>query len=203
MCEPKRRHRERDDTAVQLGLQAYLKFYQSLQGSSRLKTFDDFASSAYYRAFVKFGRHCQSIRAINMDRFVDWLLQKNKKLDHWCQDRIYTEYLNDYLRLENVADALSRAVEHARDWCEHNSMNLADYLRYGNDNLICHAVTTGRISPWVLYNCESGREFLGRINSEQVAMIWQLIDADFWQKKFLDYRSDQIYAEEILKQVGW
>lgn len=203
MCEPKRRYQERDSADVQMAMQTYLRFYTMLQGSSRLKTWEDFASSAYYRAFVKFARHCRAIHAINVDRFVDWLLQKNKKIDHWCQDRVYGEYLQDYLRLENVADALSRAIEHAQEWSQQNAVPVQDYLRYGNDNAICHAVTTGRISPWVLYNCESGREFLGRINTEQIGMIWNLIDADFWQRKFSDYRSDQIYAEEILRKAGW
>jgi hypothetical protein len=46
-------------------------------------------------------------------------------------------------------------------------------------------------------------EFLGRINQEQLAMIWPMIDADFWSKKFTDYMADQEYAREILKKAGW
>ena len=53
MCEPKRRRMEKDERGVQLGFQAYIKFYETMQGSARLKTFEDFAESAYYRAFVK------------------------------------------------------------------------------------------------------------------------------------------------------
>jgi hypothetical protein len=64
-------------------------------------------------------------------------------------------------------------------------------------------VSTGRISAWVLYNCASGNEFLGSLNSEQIAMIWPYIDSDVWQKKFKDYVADTEYAREILKQAGW
>ena len=52
MCEPKRRFQEQDERGVQLGLHAYLKFYELTQGSAKLKTFDDFATSPYYRAVV-------------------------------------------------------------------------------------------------------------------------------------------------------
>jgi hypothetical protein len=109
VCEQKRRFQERDERGVQLGLQAYLNFYEITQGSARLKTFDDFAESSFYRAFVKFGRHCVAIRAINPARFTEWLIRQNKKIDHWCKDSIYTEYLLDYLRVENINDALARA----------------------------------------------------------------------------------------------
>ena len=52
LCEAKRRYQERDEVGVQIGLQAYLRFYEITQGSARLKNFDDFARSPYYRAFV-------------------------------------------------------------------------------------------------------------------------------------------------------
>ena len=66
-----------------------------------------------------------------------------------------------------------------------------------------YAVTTGRISPWVIYNSESGQQFLSTLDAGQIAMVWPYIDSDMWQKKFSDYRADQEYAKEILTQAGW
>lgn len=203
LCEPKRRHQERNETGVQIGLQAYLRFYEMTQGSARLKTFDDFAQSPYYRAFVKFGRYCQAIRAVNVPRFTEWVIRQNKKIDHWCRDSIYTDYLTEYVRQEAVSDALGRAIEHSIEWQDSTDNPAKDYLRYGNNNAICYAVVTGRITAWILYNCESGQEFLSRINPEQISMIWAMIDSDFWQRKFRDYPADAEYAREILTQAGW
>ena len=203
VCEAKRRHQERTETGVQLGLQAYLRFYEITQGSARLKTFDDFAKSPYYRAFVKFGRYMQSIRAINPARFIDWVVQKNKKIDHWCRDTIYTEYLVEYLRVEHVDDALTRGIEQGITWSETTGHPAQDYLRHGNVNQICYDVSTGRVSPWILYNCESGTELLSRLNTEQLAMVWNMIDTDVWQKKFRDYPADVEYIKDILQQAGW
>ena len=203
MCEPKRRFQEQNERGVQLGLQAYLRFYEITQGSSKLKTFEDFANSPYYRAFVKFGRHCVAIRAVNTARFIDWVVKQNKKIDHWCRDSVYAEYLQYHTRSEAVADALARALETAIDWSEHTGNPDRDYLRYGNDNAICHAVSTGRISAWVLYNCDSGQAFLSRLHDDQVAMIWSMIDADFWQRKFRDYPADAGYVRELLTKAGW
>jgi len=203
LCEPKRRHQERGEKGVQLGLQAYLKFYEYTQGSARLKTWDDFATSPYYRAFVKFGRYCQSSHVINPLRFMDWLLKNNKKIDYWCQDSNYTEYLIDYLQHEAVADALTRALLESIAWSDETGNPDRDFLRYGNRNRLCHAVTTGRVSPWVIYNCASGQEFLNELNSEQVAIVWPYINSDVWQQRFANYRADQEYAQEMLKQAGW
>lgn len=203
LCEPKRRHQERNERGVELGFQAYIRFYEMTQGSAKLKTFEDFANSPYYRAFVKFGRYCVNTRAINPRQFTEWLLKNNKKLDYWASDQLYTEYLLQYLRLEHVNDALARAIEYAIDWSESNESQPHDCLRYGNHNAICHAITTGRISPWVIYNCASGQAFLNDIDTTQVAMIWPYIDSDVWQQRFKDCMGDQEYAKDILLKAGW
>ena len=118
VCEQKKRFQEEKETGVQLGLQAWLRFFEITQGSAKLKTFDDFARSSYYRAFVKFGRHIQAIRAVNPARFIDWVIRQNKKLDHWCHEKVYAEYLGQYVREEHVNDALTRALEESIKWEE-------------------------------------------------------------------------------------
>lgn len=203
LCEPKRRYQEREEVGVQIGLQSYLRFYEITQGSARLKSFDDFAKSPYYRAFVKFGRYCVAVRAINVPRLIEWLLKHNKKIDHWCRDSVYSEYLQEHIRQESATDALARAMEQAITWTEETGNPDRDYLRFGNSNAVCYAITTGRISPWVLYNCDSGTEFLSNLNAEQITLIWPMIDSDFWQRKFRDYRADAEYVRDMLTQAGW
>jgi len=203
MCEPKRRRLNKDEAGVRIGFQAYIKFYEQAQGSAKLKTYDDFCDSSYYLAFVKFGRYCVNVKVINPAQFMNWLLKNQKKIDRWCSDQLYTEYLIWYLTIEAVDDALARAIEYSIDWSEKTGHPSHDCVRYGNANAICYAVTTGRISPWVIYNSDSGREFLNSASSEQIVMIWPYINSDIWHKKFTDYLADQEYAKDILKKAGW
>ena len=167
MCEPKRRRLSKDDRGVQLGFQAYIKFYEQSQGSAKLKTFDDFCESAYYKAFAKFGRYCVDSKVINPAQFMSWLLKNNKKIDRWASDQLYTEYLVEYLRVEHVNDAVARSIEHSIEWQERTGHPAQDMLRYGNHNALCYDITCGRISPWVIYNSEAGQKFLSDLSTEQ------------------------------------
>lgn len=204
VCETKRRHQERDEPGVRLGFHAYVKFYEVSQGSARLKTFENFVESQYYRAFTKWGRYCVDIRAINPEAFLLWLLKQNKKIDYWCSDQIYSEYLAQYLPRENVQDALRRAVEEIQNYCD-NTPELATighYFLYANTNRICYHISTGRVSPWIVYNCKSGIEFLEKLPPEQTAIILPWIDPDTWQKIFQERISDVEWARHILQQAG-
>lgn len=204
LCEPKRRFQQQSEPAVQIGFKSYLRFYEITQGSAKLKTYDDFVASPYYLAFVKYGRHVTAIRAVNVPSLTDWLLKNNKKLDHWCKDSVYIEWLYQYLRKESVQDAIERAIKVMHEYADESSeleKNLANYFKLGSTNRICKHISDGRISAWIVYNCDSGVEFLNKLNQEQLAIIMPAIDPDFWQQKFRDYVADSEWCKNILSKA--
>jgi hypothetical protein len=205
LCEQKRRWQQEKEVPVQLGLKAYLRFYEITQGSAKLKSYEDFAKSPYYQAFVKWGRHMVAIRGINPTAFLEWLLKNNKKLDFWCKDEFYVAYLHEYLRREAVQDALERALKEMQNYADDHpelKNGFSDYFRYGNGNRICYHISTGRISPWVIFNCDSGVAFLDSLLEEEIGMIIPWIDPEHWQRKFKDYLADTEWVKDILQQAG-
>jgi hypothetical protein len=203
LCEPKRRWQQETETGVQFGLRAYLRFYETTQGSARLKSYADFVTSPYYNAFVRYGRHLVAIRAINSDSFTDWLLRQNKKIDYWCKDAFYEEWLLEYLKKEAPQDALERALKEMQDYATGNSIaDFSHYFAYGNTNRICHHITTGRISPWVIYNCNTGVDYLESLNTEQMDIVMPWIDPDHWSRRFRDYVADVEWCKHVLKAAG-
>ena len=204
LCEPKRRHQQQNEQGVQLGFKAYLRFYEITQGSAKLKTYDDFVGSPYYNAFVKYGRYLVAIRCVNTGSFTDWLLKNNKKLDYWCKEEFYLEWLRDYMKKEAVQDALERALKEMQEYADTHSDcdGFSNYFRVGNVYRICQHINDGRISPWIIFNCDSGIQFLGQLNEEQVTLIMPWIDPDFWQRKFKDYVADTEWVKDILQKAG-
>jgi hypothetical protein len=157
------------------------------------------------KSFVKFGKYCQAIRCVNFVSFLDWLLQNNKKIDFWCKDKLYDEWLSEYLKREAVQDVLERALKEMQNYAdEHPELKngFTDYFRYGNANRIIHHIVTGRISPWILYNCSSGVDFLSDLTEDQVAIVLPWIVPDVWQRKFKDYMADTEWVKDILGKAG-
>jgi len=205
MCEPKRRWQQQNETGVQLGFKSYLRFYEITQGSAKLKTYEDFASSSFYLAFVKYGRHLIAIKAVNTGSFTEWLIKNNKKLDHWCKDALYLEWLHQYLKKESVQDALERALNEMQTYADSDSIlqnNFTNYFKLGSGNRIVHHISNGRISPWIVYNSDSGVKWLSDLTKEQLGIIMEWIDPEFWQKKFKDYAADAEWVKDILQKAG-
>ena len=202
LCEPKRRAQQEKEAGVQLGLHAYLRFYEISQGSAKLKTYADFSKSPYYKAFTKFGRHMINIRAIDTRGFIEHVIKNNKKIDYWCKDEVYQEFLSLHLRQENVKDALERSLNTMVEWAEENDSVFNHYFLYASSNRIVHHITTGRISAWVIFNSASGIETMDKLNAEQIEIIYPSIEPDFWKRKFVDYLADTEWVKHILKEAG-
>jgi hypothetical protein len=203
LCEKKRRWQERNDKGVRIGFNAYITFYIYTQKSTKIKTIMDFIKSPYYNAFVKFGRYCISINAIKIEMFVKYLINKNKKLDYWSNDSLYSNFLIGIIKTENPIDALSRALKYSMKWAEDSNQSSNDILRLAGANTICHMIISGHISPWVLYSCDSGVTFMGNLTTEQTKIIWYFIEPSGWSSKFKSFNDDVVYIKGRLKKAGW
>ena len=74
VCEPKRRHMSKNEKHVQLALLTYQRFYEISQ-KQKNKTFDEFAKSPYYNAFVKFGSFMSNANPIYPEKFIDFVIK--------------------------------------------------------------------------------------------------------------------------------
>ena len=203
ICEYKHRWLEKDRAGNRIGFQSWLQFYKKNSTSTKNRTYEEFIKSAYYTAFVKFGTHCVGINAINISRYTDWLLKNQIKIDTWCADSTYTKYLIEYLKTEDPLDAIARSVETTLTLAEASNILSKDVLRYGNTNRICYSITTGKLSPWILYHSNSGRKFLDGLNDPQVALIIDYINPEQWKIKFNREPENVKQVKEILDLAGY
>jgi hypothetical protein len=203
ICEYKHRWLERDRPANRIGFQSWLQFYSKNSASKKNRTYAEFIRSPYYTGFIKFGLHCVEIKALNISRYVDWLLKNQIKLDTWNTDTVYTKFLIEYLRTEDPFDAIARSVETTIELAEAEKINHNDYLRYGNVNRICYNITTGNISPWLLYHSESGVKFLGNLDPIQVKMVIDYINPELWAIKFKREPAVVKQVKELLVQAKY
>ncbi len=203
VCETKRRWLDKDNHGNRIAFQCWLDFYKKNTSKRKNLAHEDFIKNPYYIAFVKFGNYCVSINAINIPRFIDWLLKNQTKIDNWCSDSTYTKYLVEYLRYEDAFDAIHRSVGNCINLAEDAGIQPQDILRYGNVNKICYAITAGKISPWLLYQSNSGTHFLDTLNEGHVKLIIDYINPEQWAIKFKRDADLTKRVKDTLSEAGY
>jgi hypothetical protein len=201
VCEQKRRHMGKTEKHVQAGLLTYQRFYELTQKGKSPKTFDEFASSPYYTAFVKFGSFLVNTAPIYPERFIDFVVKSGVKLDHWCRDELYDTYINELIKIEPADGAIQRTIKTMMEWADSNNSPWEHYFAYVNLNRATHDIKEGLVSPWVLLNTKSGKEMLKRMNDEQLEIISPVIDPQFWMKKFKTYPADLELVKDVIKEA--
>ena len=202
MCEQKRRALQRDEKRVQAGFMAYNRFYQLTQNQNKPKTYAEFCESSYYNAFVKFGSFVNNINPIYPDRFIDHVIKSGIKLDHWCKDELYDQYLQDIIKVEPVESAIQRTLTTMMEWADHNKSTYNHYFLYVNTNRLTHDLRNGLISPWIILNVKGGQKILNSLNDDQLSIIGNMLDLPYWLKKFKTNPADLALIKEIVKEAG-
>jgi hypothetical protein len=202
MCERKRRALQRDEKRVQAGYMAYNRFWQLTQNAKVAKTYDNFADSSYYNAFVKFGSFVNNVNPIYPDKFIDFVIKSGVKLDHWCRDELYEKYLFEMIKVEPVESAIQRSLASMMDWADEHSANFAHYFSYTSLNKAVHDIKNGKISPWIILNTQSGQKMVKTMSDEQLNMIAPAFDVPYWLRKFKEFPADVALVKEICREVG-
>jgi hypothetical protein len=201
ICEQKRRYLSRNEKHVQMGLMTYQRFYEITQKTAKAKTFEEFSSSPYYTAFVKFGSFISNTNPIYPERFVDFVITSGVKLDHWCRDALYDQYIADLIKKEPADGAIQRTIQTMMDWGEKNASPWEHYFAYVNLNRATHDIKEGLVSPWIVLNTRSGKQMLQKMNDEQLEIVGPVIDPQHWQRRFKSLPADVELVKEVIKEA--
>jgi hypothetical protein len=200
MCEQKRRYLAKDEKHVILGYTVYNRFYRLTQKQKNDKTYLEFAKSPYYNAFVKFGSFMHNVNPLYPDQYIDFVVTSGVKLDHWCREALYEKFVLHLIKTESVEIALERSIDTMSKWAVENNSVWNHYFNYISTSRAMFNIKDGKISPWLLLNCNSGRNLLNKFNDEQLAAVATMIDPPFWKKKFRDKKFDMELITQVVKE---
>ena len=184
MCEQKRRHLQKKEKHVQLGFYAFNQFYKLSAGAKKPKTYEQFCKSQYYNAFVKFGSFINNVRPLYPEKYIDHVVTSGVKLDHWCREEMYEKYAIELVRKEGVQTALERSIMTMMEWAEENNSVYNHYFNYVSINRAVWHIKDGKISPWLILNCASGKHMLSKFNDEHLELIYHVMDPEHWAMRF-------------------
>ena len=201
VCEPKRRHLQKNEKWVQNGFMVFQRFYQVHQNNSKPKTYDQFCDSSYYNAFVKFGRFIMHIHPLYPEKYIEYVIRSQIKLDHWARDDLYETYLIDTLKSEPLESAMQRSIKTMMEWADEQNVQWSDYFRLVNTTRAVAHIQQGSISPWLILGCSAGKKMLNSFSDEQLQMVQRFIDPTFWNNKFRNYPADVLFVQETAKEA--
>lgn len=201
VCEKKRRHLGRNEKHVQAGYMVFQKFFAISQKSAKVKTFDDFITSPYYTAFVKFGSFFANTNPIYPERYIEYVIRSGVKLDQWCSDALYDQYVSELIKQEPADGAIQRSIKTMIEWADEKKSTWEHYFLYVNSNRLTHDIKEGLISPWWILNIPSGKEALQRLNDEQLEIVGPVIDPQFWKRKFKNYPADVELIKDVIREA--
>ena len=150
---------------------------------------------------MKFGSFLVNTAPIYPELFIEYVIKSGVKLDHWCRDELYDQYIGEMIKKEPADGAIQRTIKTMMDWAEGSQAEWEHYFQYVNLNRATHDIKEGLISPWILLNSKSGKDLLQRLNDEQLEIVGPIIDPQFWIRRFKALPADVELVKDIIKEA--
>lgn len=202
-CEKKKRYMERDQPHSVLAFRFYELFWKINYSNRRAKRdFMEFMNSRYFNGFLTFAQHVIALNAIQPMEFAEFLMKANVPISKWCSDSLYDLYLKETIKRETPLQAVERNFRLMEQWSNDTGEDWRLFFRRVEPTLATKWIRSGRISPWVLYTSTTARDLLDRMSPEQIGLVKEIIDPEFWSGKLNADQKTLATIVEILTEEG-
>ena len=100
-----------------------------------------------------------------------------------------------------MKDMLERSINTMIEWSEEKNSSYNHYFLYASTNRITWNIKDGKISPWLVLNCDSGKKVLSELNDEQLGMLNNVLDPQHWALRFRRQPKDVELVKQVVKEA--
>ena len=75
-------------------------------------------------------------------------------------------------------------------------------FNYVSLNRATQDIKDGKISPWLILNCKTGKEMLSKFNDEQLQIVFHVMNPQHWALRFKRSIADVELVKEISQKAG-
>ncbi len=200
-CRLKDRYLNRDTLNARIAFNSY-KIFWSISYNRKLPDNDSFDKSPLYNDFVKFADFTIKTNIYKPDEYVKYLVKNQIKLVEWTKEQLYLKYVRTVVRTESYDRAIERSIIFMDKIAQTNNIKINDFFNHVSPSDIIIWLETGRVSPWVLFNCESGRNLINSFDTEQINIMENIVDYRYWKLKFKKNPDDVSVIQDFLKEEG-
>ena len=107
-----------------------------------------------------------------------------------------------YVKKEPALKAIERTILTMTEWGKEHNTDLQNYFKQVTTPLAVYHIKAGKISPWLILNCKSGKEMMRKFNDEQLQIIYPVMDPSHWALRFKRLPADVEMVKKVIKEAG-
>ena len=88
------------------------------------------------------------------------------------------------------------------EWSDEKGAPWNHYFKYASLNRATQEIKDGKISPWLVLNCASGKAMLKNMNEEQLQIVSYVLNPQHWSLRFKRSPADVEIVKEIVREAG-
>lgn len=143
-----------------------------------------FTTSRFYTAFIKFVEYAKRVSIVDVDVFIQLMVERDLSPTLWTNDRVYVLYL-EYLdrRIGPIRHA-TNTINTFFKIADAAGCSVSDIFDAIHPGEVTQLIRQRRLSPWLLLHSKRFMLAFSKYSPEQRSVIEDLIRPVFWKLRF-------------------
>ena len=142
---------------------------------------DNFGTSRYYAAFIRFAEFAIKVKLPNVRRYIEIMIADSKKNsippEMWCRDQIYSMYLRSYDMATSPLEQFTSSLQVLEDLAMELKVPLADVFPAVGVETLEDLIVKRKVTFWLLMASGRFRDYLRSLGEEDRERLQTALNA--------------------------
>lgn len=196
-CDQKLRYSQKNEKYFKYGYIAYKTFYNKFYPTMKINEYT-FIQNKMYKEFITFGKHLEVYDVIDFKSYINYLIENKYHLNKWYNEECLKTFNKKFLENETMVQGTERTFMNI----EKMNSTIENYFINTTNAKFTSDILSYKLSPWILLSSEKSIKKLKSLSKEQLTLIGNIIDHNFWKRKFDIFDKDFILLKSTLKEYN-
>ena len=183
--------------------QVAYSYYGKWMKMNRRKTptIDVFTTSRFYSSFIKFVEYVKRVSIVDVDVFLQLMVERDLSPTLWTNDKVYVLYL-EYLdrRIGPIRHA-TNTINTFFKISDAASCPVSEIFENIHPGEVTQLIRQRRLSPWLLLNSKKFMTAFNGYSPDHKAVIEDLIRPVFWKLRFSKHPETVSIMRKYIKEL--
>jgi len=162
-----------------------------------------FKTSRYFKSFYEFALFVKKSKIPDTQAFISLMIKNSIAPPQWIKTNTYGIYLS-YITKNLPVRALEKiTIDTLFDVADAGEVNISKVFDILTPNEIIQLLHQRRLFPWVLLKSKKFADFvMNNTNTEERIIMENLINPDYWNKRFKNNPKDVEKVKQYINELG-
>ncbi len=200
VCVPMQRHQKMKTSEGVAAWMAYSTWIKSM--GKKVPPQSGFLTSRFYQSFIKFAEFVRSVKTLDVEQYVRYMVKLDIPPVIWTHDAIYEEWV----RVTSIERSPIKNVQLTTlfllNYCDKHEIDISAVFQHITCPQLTEWIKTSTVSPWFLLGSVQFKSWMKLLDDDEKRYLTDVLNPSEWMEKIKSNPNTMTKIKQIVAELG-